>query len=99
MRGLRVVYRGGRGAAPVIAVDGVDLDVARGETVALLGASGCGKSSLLRAVAGLEDLAGEETREEAAVRSRYEDVRPYVSSVALVLAVTEEDAETWGRQS
>jgi len=47
----------------------------------------------------LEDLAGEETREEAAVRSRYEDVRPYVSSVALVLAVTEEDAETWGRQS
>jgi len=47
----------------------------------------------------LEDLAGEETREEAVVRSRYEDVRPYVSSVALVLAVTEEDAETWGRQS
>ena len=47
----------------------------------------------------LEDLAGEETREEVAVRSRYEDVRPYVSSVALVLAVTEEDAETWGRQS
>ena len=47
----------------------------------------------------LEDLAGEETREEAAVRSRYEDVRPYVSSVALVLAVTEQDAETWGRQS
>ena len=47
----------------------------------------------------LEDLAGEETREEAAVRMRYEDVRPYVSSVALVLAVTEEDAETWGRQS
>lgn len=47
----------------------------------------------------LENLAGEETREEAAVRSRYEDVRPYVSSVALVLAVTEEDAETWGRQS
>ena len=58
MRGLRVVYRGGRGAALVTAVDGVDLDVARGETVALLGASGCGKSSLLRAVAGLEDLAG-----------------------------------------
>ena len=47
-----------RGGAPVTAVDGVDLDVARGQTVALLGASGCGKSSLLRAVAGLEDLAG-----------------------------------------
>ena len=43
----------------------------------------------------LADLAGEEEREEAAVRSRYEDVKPYVSSVALVLAVTEEDAEQW----
>ena len=43
----------------------------------------------------LEALAGEEKREEAAVRSRYEDVKPYVSSVALVLAVTEEDAEEW----
>ena len=58
LRGVRVVYRGARGGAPVTAVDGVDLDVARGQTVALLGASGCGKSSLLRAVAGLEDLAG-----------------------------------------
>ena len=43
----------------------------------------------------LADLAGEEEREEDAVRSRYEDVKPYVSSVALVLAVTEEDAEQW----
>ncbi|KQS99000.1 ABC transporter ATP-binding protein [Cellulomonas sp. Leaf395] len=39
------------------AVDGVSLDVAPGSVVALLGASGCGKSSLLRAVAGLEPLA------------------------------------------
>ena len=31
LRGLRVVYRGTRGGAPVTAVDGVDLDVARGQ--------------------------------------------------------------------
>ena len=47
----------------------------------------------------LADLAGEEEREKAAVRSRYEDVKPYVSSVALVLAVTEEDAEQWEGRS
>ncbi len=38
------------------AVDRVSLEVAPGEVVAVIGASGSGKSSLLRAVAGLEPL-------------------------------------------
>jgi iron(III) transport system ATP-binding protein len=39
---------------PVVAVDGVDLDVRRGELLAVLGPSGCGKTTLLRLVAGFE---------------------------------------------
>ena len=42
------------GDAPVEILRGVDLDVAAGESVALLGASGSGKSSLMAVLAGLE---------------------------------------------
>ena len=51
-RGLRRDH--GRQAGLVHAVDGVDLDIARGETVAIMGPSGCGKSSLLYLLGGLD---------------------------------------------
>ena len=43
-----------RGRPPLRAVDGVSLAVAPGEVVALVGESGCGKSSLARALIGIE---------------------------------------------
>ncbi len=48
VRGLRRAYGG------VAAVDGLDLDVHRGELLAVLGPSGCGKTTLLRLLAGFE---------------------------------------------
>ena len=57
-RGLRKQY--GKGEGLVRAVDDVDLDVASGETVAVMGPSGCGKSTLLHLLGGLDrPTAGE----------------------------------------
>jgi NitT/TauT family transport system ATP-binding protein len=42
----------------VVACDGVDFSVSAGEFVALVGRSGCGKSSLLYAIDGLLPLSG-----------------------------------------
>ena len=57
-KGLRREY--GSGAGLIRAVDGVDLEVARGEAVAVRGPSGCGKSTLLHLLGGLDrPTAGE----------------------------------------
>ncbi|UDL93017.1 ABC transporter ATP-binding protein [Lichenihabitans sp. PAMC28606] len=46
-----------RGKGPVHAVRQLDMDIAKGEIVALLGSSGCGKTSTLRMVAGFEEVS------------------------------------------
>lgn len=80
IRGLQKVYRlGGR---EVRALDGVDLTIARGEYLRIIGASGSGKTTLLNLIAGLDtptagrietpdgSLSAMSPRQLAAYRSR-----------------------------
>jgi len=57
-RGLRKQY--GKDEGLVRAVDDVDLEVVRGETLAIMGPSGCGKSTLLHLLGGLDRPTGGE---------------------------------------
>ncbi|PSP61550.1 peptide ABC transporter ATP-binding protein, partial [Halobacteriales archaeon QH_8_64_26] len=63
VRGLRKHYpitEGvlGREVGRVRAVDGISFDVDRGETLGLVGESGCGKSTAARTVLRLEEPTG-----------------------------------------
>jgi NitT/TauT family transport system ATP-binding protein len=53
--GVRKVYGGQRS---LLALDGIDLSIERGEFISILGPSGCGKSTFLRCIAGLEEITG-----------------------------------------
>ncbi len=59
-RGLTKTY--GDGPTAVHALRGVDLDIARGEFVVLLGASGSGKSTLLNILGGLDSATSGSAR-------------------------------------
>ena len=63
---LRAADEYGKGTGVVHVLDALELEVAAGETLAVMGPSGCGKSTLLHLLGGLERPSGGEVWLEGA---------------------------------
>ena len=85
-RDLHITFPGRHGAPPARAVDGVELDIGAGEIVALVGESGCGKTTLARALLGLvRPTSGRVVFDGEQVRPDARALKAYRRRVQLVL--------------
>jgi oligopeptide/dipeptide ABC transporter ATP-binding protein len=84
LRDLRVQFRNRNGSI-ARAVDGVDLSLAEGEVLALVGESGCGKTTLARTIVGLErPVSGEVRHRDAPLRYDRKGRKIYRREVQMV---------------
>ena len=88
VRELKTYYEGGGllSSQPVKAVDGVSFDIYRGETLGLVGESGCGKTTLGRTLIQLEDAtAGEVVFDETDITTlRGDDLHEWRRNAQMV---------------
>ncbi len=83
---LHVTFEARRGPERARAVDGVNLDIGSGEIVALVGESGCGKTTLARTLLGLErPTSGTVSHEGTPLSYTSKALKTYRRSVQLVL--------------
>ena len=55
LEGVTKTFANAGGKAPYVAIDGLDLRVGQGQMLALLGKTGCGKSTIFNMIAGLTE--------------------------------------------
>ncbi|GAB2765031.1 oligopeptide/dipeptide ABC transporter ATP-binding protein [Streptomyces bullii] len=85
-QGLHVTFPGRHGAPRARAVDGVHLEIRPGEIVALVGESGCGKTTLARCLLGLvEPTSGRVTFDGRPLEYSGRALKAYRRRVQLVL--------------
>jgi oligopeptide/dipeptide ABC transporter ATP-binding protein len=85
-RKVAVAFRGRGGGGTAWAVDGVDLSLDHAQIVALVGESGCGKTTLARTVLGLESpTQGEVLVDGTPLQYRAKALKAYRRRVQLVL--------------
>ncbi|UPM44598.1 ABC transporter ATP-binding protein [Halocatena salina] len=84
----------------IVAVDGIDLEIADGEFIVLVGPSGCGKSTTLRCIAGLDNATQGEIRFDGEIvnarRPRDRDVAMVFQNYALYPHMTVEENMGFG---
>lgn len=84
-RDVAIVYRGKKDQEPVLACNGVDLEVEERAFVAIVGPSGCGKTTLLYAIDGLLPIQrGEIQVDGKAIRSPGTDRAMVFQSASLL---------------
>jgi NitT/TauT family transport system ATP-binding protein len=91
LEGVSRTFAGRRGGAPVPALRDLSLNVSAGEIVAVVGASGCGKTTLLELICGLQQPdAGTVQSAPAALMPQRDLLLPWLAAVdnaALALRV------------
>jgi NitT/TauT family transport system ATP-binding protein len=82
VRGLRKVFRQKGSGAAVVAIQQLDFSIARGEVVAIVGKTGCGKSTFFNILIGLEEPS--EGRIEIAGRTPYGDFDHFRGHIGII---------------
>jgi ABC-type nitrate/sulfonate/bicarbonate transport system ATPase subunit len=82
VRALRKVFRQKGSGASVVAIDRLDFTVRRGEIVAIVGKTGCGKSTFFNILIGLERPT--EGRIEIGGRTPYEDFEAFRGRIGII---------------